>query len=97
MTQCQKMSQSLDNLVQIVGAVSAFSGLSGSMSALVVDFFRRRVRAKAADYAAQNDFARIGNAVALLQTTIDRHIITSASQHSEVCQRVARLEGKHDA
>jgi hypothetical protein len=91
------MSQSLDNLIQMLGAVSAVSGIAGSGSALVVDFFRRRVRAKASEYAAQSDFSRIGNAVAMLQSTIDKHVVTSASQHSELCQRVARLEGKHDA
>ena len=91
------MSQSINTLLEIVGAVSAASGLAGSGTALAVDFIRRRVRAKAADYAAKSDFARIGNAVELLQTTLENHSAKSAINHSEISQRVARLEGQYDA
>lgn len=96
-SQSKKMSLSLDTIVQIVGTVSAVSGLAGSGSALVVDFYRRRIRSKAADYAAQNDFARIGHAVELLQTTLENHVVKAASNHSEICQRVSHLEGRYDA
>ena len=97
MIQNPKMSQNLDYLLQIIGAVGAVSGLAGSFSALVVDSLRRRVRSEAANYAAKADFSRISNSVELLQSTIDQHIVTSASNHSEICQRVSRLEGRYDA
>ena len=89
------MSQSIDTLIEIIAAVSTASSLAGGGTALIVDFFRRRVRAKAADYAAQNDFKRIENAVELLQTTLESHSAKSASNHSDISQRVARLEGRY--
>ena len=91
-----KMAQPIDTVIEVIAAVSAVSGIAGSGSALVVDFFRRRVRAKAADYAAQDDFKRIGNAVELLQSTLEKHSAKSAINHSEISQRVARLEGQYD-
>ena len=90
------MTQPIDTIFEIVAAVSAVSGVAGSGSALIVDFFRRRVRAKAADYAAQDDFKRIGNAVELLQSTLDDLSAKSTVNHSEISQRVARLEGQYD-
>ena len=92
--QSLEMSQPINVILEIIAAVSAVSSLAGGSTALVVDFFRRRVRAKAADYAAKSDFTRIGNAVELLQSTIEKHSAQSAINHSEICQRVARLEGQ---
>lgn len=96
MTQSLKMSQSLDSFVQIVSLASAFSGLVGSGSALVVDFYRRRVRAKASEYAAAAEFNQVISSVSHLQETLEKHMKTSQGNHADISQRVARLEGKHD-
>lgn len=95
-SQSLKMSQPIATVLEVIAAISALSSLAGGGSALIVDFFRRRVRAKAADYAAQNDFKRLGNAVELLQSTLEKHSAKSAINHSEISQRVARLEGQYD-
>jgi hypothetical protein len=90
--------QSLDLMLQTIGAASALSGLVGSGCALVVDFYRRRVRAKASEYAAENAFSQVVSSVSHLQETLEKHIQTSQDNHSELSQRVSRLEGReyHD-
>lgn len=89
--------QSLDLFIQIVGSASALSGLVGSGSALVVDFYRRRVRAKAAEYAAADAFSQVTTSVSHLQETLERHMETSQDNYVEMSQRVARLEGRENA
>lgn len=90
------MSQLTETLVEIAAIVGACSSVIGGMSALMVDFFRRRVNAKNFEYAMQNDFQRIENAVELLQSTLESHSAKSAINHLEISQRVARLEGKYN-
>jgi hypothetical protein len=87
----------LDTLLTIIGIVSTLSTLGGSFVALFIDFYRRRIRSKAADYTVQAQLERFSIAVETLQTTLEGHIKTSDKNHSEVCQRVARLEGKYSA
>jgi hypothetical protein len=90
--------QSLENLLNYLSVASVACGAIGSISALGVDFLRRRVRAKAAEYAAENAFSQVVSSVSHLQETLDRHIQTSQDNHSELSQRVSRLEGRkyHD-
>ncbi len=87
----------LDDLVQMASLMATIAGTVGSGSALFVDFTRRRIRAKTAEYAAASDFSRITNAVDLLQNTLESHVDKTAQNHSEICQRVSHLEGRYDA
>lgn len=87
----------LDELIDIAIKMSTITTIASSFIALSVDFVRRRVRAKAAEYAAENDFNRLSNAVTLLQATLDSQVNRTASNHVEMCQRVAHLEGRVDA
>ena len=86
------MQNNLDNLLTII----SIAGTVGSTSALLVDFGRRFIRSKAAEYAAQSHFARIASAVEVLQETLEGHVKTAGQQHMDLCQRVARLEGPCD-
>jgi hypothetical protein len=87
----------LERLIEMIGLLGMFSSTVGGGTALLVDFYRRRVRSKAAEYAAASDFSRITNAVNLLQSTLERHMDKTTQNHYEVCQRVAHLEGRYDA
>lgn len=92
------MSQiNVDDIVQMVAIVGTASGTVGSLSALVVDFYRRRVRAKAAEYAAASDFMRITNAVDLLQRTLDGHMSRSLDKQIEIVERLSHVEGQVNA
>jgi hypothetical protein len=81
----------------MAGIISFVSGTVSTFGTLAVDFYRRRVRVAAAEYAAASDFSRISNAVNLLQNTLEKHVERSAQNHYEVCQRVAHLEGRYEA
>jgi hypothetical protein len=90
------MSQNASSLLEIVSLASAAAGLVGSASALAVDFMRRQVKAKAAEYAAKDAFAGIVRSSSLLQLTLEAHIKTSAENHLVICQRITRLETKDE-
>lgn len=87
----------LDDLIQAVSLMSTVAGIIGSASALIVDFVRRRIRAKTAAYAAQDEFKRITSLVLVLQTTVETQIKSENLHHAEIRERVARLEGQIDS
>lgn len=93
--------QTLDILINYMAIGSALCGAVGSATALGVDFLRRRVRAKASEYAASNDFKL------LREDLIDSHQdfqkfveeyrgdrAQNNANHLDICQRVSKLEAK---
>ncbi|MGL5063456.1 MAG: hypothetical protein ACRC62_26030 [Microcoleus sp.] len=94
----------IEALVNYLGAASVVCGGIGSLSALGVDFMRRRVRAKAAEYAASNAFTILredqNETHGVLQEFIKEYRIDRQKQREEnleLVQRVAKLEAKIDA
>lgn len=87
----------LNDLIDLAPLLFTIAGAIGSTSALVVDFMRRRVRSKAAEYAARDDFQRISNGVAILQDTIEKQIAVSNQNHTAILERVAHLEGRFNS
>lgn len=93
--------QSLENLLNYLSVASVACGAIGSISALGVDFLRRRVRAKAAEYAASNDFKMLredliethGDLQAFVQEYRQDRAIQQRN-YVDMCERVARLEAK---
>lgn len=91
-------------LIEYLMAGSAICGAIGSVTALGVDFVRRRVRAKAAEYAASNDFRLLRSDLIETHESFQGFLkeyrddrTQSQANHLELCQRVARLEAKiHD-
>ncbi len=93
----------IDNILNYLSLASVACGAIGSVSALGVDFVRRRVRAKAAEYAASNDFkmlrADLIETHGDLQRFIDEYRQDRAvnqRNYVDMCERVARLEAKID-
>jgi hypothetical protein len=93
--------QSLENLLNYLSLASVACGAIGSISALGVDFLRRRVSAKAAEYAASNDFKMLR--ADLIETHGDlQNFVQEYRQdrtiqqrnYVDMCERVARLEAK---
>lgn len=95
---------SIDHLVDYLAIGSALCGAIGSCTALGVDFLRRRVRAKASEYAASSDFKLLREDLIETNGALQEFIkeyrgdrAQNQENHLEVCQRVARLEArKHD-
>lgn len=97
-------SSQIEAIINYLGAASIVCGGIGSLSALGVDFVRRRVRAKASEYAASNDFKLLRSDLIeshdefqlfLKEYRDDRR--QAQANHLDLCQRVARLEVKKDA
>jgi hypothetical protein len=95
--------QTIDNLLNYVTIGSALCGAIGSMSALGVDYLRRRVRAKAAEYAASTDFKLLREDLIETHGDLQEFIneyradrTQNQKNHLEISQRVARLEAKNN-
>lgn len=93
--------QIVDNFLTYLSLASATCGVVGSFSALGVDFVRRRVRAKAAEYAASTDFKLLREDLIethsslqdfIREYRIDREV--QQKSYVETCERLARLEAK---
>jgi hypothetical protein len=63
--------------------------------AFLIDFYRRKVRSKAADYIVSSQMERLTISIETMQNTLEDHMTTSDRNHLDMCQRVARLEGKY--
>jgi hypothetical protein len=94
---------SVGNIIDYITIGSAICGAIGSATALSVDFMRRRVRAKASEYAASNDFKLLREDLLDSRETFNRFLIEYRSDHSQIqtnhldmVQRVTRLEVKFD-
>lgn len=95
---------SLEDLVSYMAIGSALCGAIGSLSALGVDFLRRRVRAKAAEYAASSDFKLLREDLIETHGDLQEFIQEYRSDrtqnqrnHLDICQRVSKLEAKINA
>jgi hypothetical protein len=93
--------QTLDILLNYMAIGSALCGAVGSATALGVDFLRRRVRAKASEYAASNDFKLLRENLLDSREVFDKFLVEYRSDHSRIqdnhldmCQRVSKLEAK---
>lgn len=93
--------QTIDNLLNYMAIGSALCGAIGSLSALGVDFLRRRVRAKAAEYAASTDFKLLREDLIETHGDIQEFVkeyradrVQNQNNHLDICQRVAKLEAK---
>jgi hypothetical protein len=91
----------LDALLNYLTLGSALCGAIGSISALGVDFVRRRVRSKAAEYAASNDFKLLRKNLIETHGDLQEFIreyrgdrLQYQSDHLDTCQRLAKLEAK---
>ena len=94
-------SQTLDVLLNYMPIGSALCGAIGSVTALGVDFLRRRVRAKASEYAASNDFKLLREDLIESHQDFQKFIeeyrddrAQNHANHLDICQRVAKLEAK---
>jgi hypothetical protein len=95
---------SIDIALDYLAIGSALCGAIGSGTALGVDFLRRRVRAKAAEYAASSDFKLLREDLIETHGDLQEFIkeyrgdrLKIQENHLDICQRVTRLEAKiHD-
>lgn len=92
---------SVGNIIDYITIGSAICGAIGSATALGVDFLRRRVRAKASEYAASNDFKLLRENLLDSREVFDKFLVEYRSDHSRIqdnhldmCQRVSKLEAK---
>jgi hypothetical protein len=94
-------SLSIENLVGYITIGGAVCAAIGSGTSLAVDFMRRRVRAKASEYAASNDFRMLREDMLESRDVFSKFLVEYREDHSRIqsnhldmCQRVARLEAK---
>lgn len=93
--------QTVETLVNYMAIGTAVCGSIGSLSALGVDYLHRRVRAKAAEYAASNDFRLLREDALESRETFNKFLVEYRQDHSQIrenhldmCQRVSKLEAK---
>ncbi|MGL5064030.1 MAG: hypothetical protein ACRC62_28925 [Microcoleus sp.] len=94
----------IDDLLNYLTLGSMLCGVIGSAAALGVDFLRRRVRGKAAEYAASHDFKLLRSDLIENHDSFREFLKEYRSDraqyredHLELCQRVAKVEAKIDA
>jgi hypothetical protein len=92
---------SVDNILNYLTIGSMLCGAIGSTTALGVDFIRRRVRAKASEYAASNDFKLLREDLLESHETFSKFLVEYRQDHSQIqanhldmCQRVSKLEAR---